>query len=86
MGQTQVHPLLREAQKVGYRKSSIQNASQLSESHSDTLIILGGEWLSALAALLHSGRRRDDEPRHLFACARSRTVERRLCRAVRATG
>ena len=35
--------------------------------------------LPDLAALLHPGRRRDDEPGHLFARARSRTLECGLC-------
>jgi predicted short-subunit dehydrogenase-like oxidoreductase (DUF2520 family) len=47
-------------------KSQIYHASQLSTSHSHPPAILSGARRFALAAVLHSGQSRDDEPGHLL--------------------
>src|SRR6266516_878 len=54
--------------------------------HPQTTRLLGIAWMPNHPALLHPGRRRDDESQHLPARARARAVERGVCRAVCSPG
>ena len=64
-------------------ESEIINAKIfLPGNHPQTPGLLGSAWMPDYPALLHPGGRRDDEPCHLPARARSRALERGVCGAV----
>jgi hypothetical protein len=72
------------SQSIQNRQSEIVNDETflLSRNHPQTTRLLGIARMPDHTALLHPGRRRDDEPCHLPARARTRAVERGVRRAV----